>query len=318
MDNGKTVIDSKELRRAFGTFVTGVTVVTTRDEDGNPRGLTANSFTSVSLDPPLLLVCIGKSASSFPVFEKAEAFAVNLLHEGQADVSSIFASRSQDKFGSVNVDDVHTGSPVLTDCLTWFDCTVHDRIEAGDHLVLIGRVKAFGASPLPPLGFCRGRYARIDDPLPGGWGAPQSMVVGYLLESDDRVLLCGDEKGNLGLPRASGRKVERHLPLDGAEPLEIVPEQTFLYSVYDVAEAGHGYLVYRASMPQSQAGRALPAGMDFFPIDDLPYERIASRELRAVLRRFARERTDRRFGIYIDGHDGGRVAMIESESAWSA
>src|SRR6478609_3903628 len=89
-----TAIDPIALRRAFGTFVTGVTVITTLDEDGTPRGMTANSFTSVSLDPPLLLVCVGKSASSFPAFTAAAAFAVNLLHEGQVDVSAAFASKS--------------------------------------------------------------------------------------------------------------------------------------------------------------------------------------------------------------------------------
>src|SRR4051794_17579652 len=91
-------IDALELRRAFGTFVTGVTVITTWDETGAPRGMTANSFTSVSLDPPLLLVCIGKGAASYPAFAAAPAFAVNLLHEGQTEVSSLFASKSTDKF----------------------------------------------------------------------------------------------------------------------------------------------------------------------------------------------------------------------------
>src|SRR3954451_15946512 len=86
-------IDAVELRRAFGTFVTGVTVVTTWDETGAPRGMTANSFTSVSLDPPLLLVCVGRRASSYPAFAASPAFAVNLLHEAQAEVSSLFASK---------------------------------------------------------------------------------------------------------------------------------------------------------------------------------------------------------------------------------
>ncbi|MBN9045601.1 MAG: flavin reductase family protein [Rhizobiales bacterium] len=318
MDCGEIVIDPKELRRAFGTFVTGITVVTANDAGGTPRGMTANSFTSVSLDPPLLLVCIGKSASSFPVFEQADCFAVNLLHENQAEVSSVFAARVQDKFSVVNTDVVHTGAPVLTDCLTWFDCTVFNRIDAGDHIILVGRIQAFGTSPLAPLAFCRGQYAKVSDPLPDGWIAFQSMVVSYLVESDDHVLLCDDGKGNLLLPTGRGHRIGPSLALDGCEPLEFVPEQTFLYSVYDTAETGRGHLVYRASMLTPRNGRALPSGMEFFRIDDLPYDRMESRELRAVLRRFARERTDRRFGIYVDGYEGGRVAMIESEGAYSA
>ena len=164
-----TVIEPIELRRAFGTFVTGVTVVTTRDRDGTPRGMTANSFTSVSLDPPLLLVCIGKAASSFPAFAETDCFAVNLLHENQTEVSATFASKSADKFGAVDFDHIHTGAPVLTDSLTWFDCTVHNRVDAGDHLILIGQVHAFATRPATPLGFCRGRYVSIAEPVAAGW-----------------------------------------------------------------------------------------------------------------------------------------------------
>jgi flavin reductase (DIM6/NTAB) family NADH-FMN oxidoreductase RutF len=153
-------IDPLALRRAFGTFLTGVTVVTTRDAEGRPRGMTANSFTSVSLDPPLLLVCVGKSAASFAAFQGSDHFAVNLLSASQTDVSGLFASKSADKFAAVDHGPCHTGAPVLSDCLSWFDCTVHDRVDAGDHTILIGRVQAFGthASAAAPLGFCRGKY----------------------------------------------------------------------------------------------------------------------------------------------------------------
>ncbi len=90
-ESGRTNIDPLALRRAFGTFVTGVTVITTIDADGRPRGMTANSFASVSLDPPLLLVCVGKSASSYPAFVGTDRFAVNLLRDTQTDVSNLFA-----------------------------------------------------------------------------------------------------------------------------------------------------------------------------------------------------------------------------------
>ncbi|TIR99067.1 MAG: flavin reductase family protein, partial [Mesorhizobium sp.] len=208
-------IDPIALRRAFGTFVTGVTVITTRDGDGNPRGMTANSFTSVSLDPPLLLVCVGKSAASFPAFNEAQSFAVNFLHEGQVDVSSVFASKTADKFQSVNHDRAHTGAPVLTDSLSWFDCTVHNRVEAGDHIILIGQVQAFGTSPSAPLGFCRGRYASVKDPLPAGWLASQDMIIGYLVEAGNRILLRSDGKGGFVLPTGRRRKADSRLVLDG-------------------------------------------------------------------------------------------------------
>ena len=311
-------IDPIALRRAFGTFVTGVTVITTRDCGGNPRGMTANSFTSVSLDPPLLLVCVGKAAASFPAFNETRSFAVNFLHEGQAEISSVFASKAADKFQSVNHDGAHTGAPILTDSLTWFDCTVHNRIEAGDHIILIGRVQAFGTSPSAPLGFCRGRYASVKDPLPAGWLASQDMIIGYLVEAGDRILLRSDGKGSWVLPTARRRKADSQLVLDGGEALTLVPENTFLYSVFDVADSDPGYLIYRAELSRESAEAALPDGHAFFSVDALPYERVATHELRAMLRRYARERQDKRFGIYIDTGDGGRVAMIDGQSqSWT-
>lgn len=310
-------IDPIALRRAFGTFVTGVTVITTRDEDGTPRGMTANSFTSVSLDPPLLLVCIAKSASSYQSFTKAGCFAVNILHEGQVDVSGIFASKAPDKFQSVNHDHIHTGSPVLTDSLTWFDCTTFNTVDAGDHAVLIGEVRAFGTSPSAPLGFCRGRYASVKDPLPSGWLASHGMIIGYLIEAGEGLLLKSDGKDGWVLPTARRRKADSQLTVDDGGALHLVPENTFLYSVFDVADSDPGYLIYRAQLAGETPSENLPAGLRFFPVDEIPYEQVPTHELRSMLRRYVRERQDKRFGIYMDSNDGGRVAMIDGEAhAW--
>ena len=258
-------IDPIALRRAFGTFVTGVTVITTQEADGTPRGMTANSFTSVSLDPPLLLVCVAKSASSFQAFTGADCFAVNILHEGQVDVSATFASKSPEKFRSVNHDRVHTGAPVLTDSLTWFDCSLHNSVDAGDHVILIGQVRAFGTSPTAPLGFCRGRYASVKDPLPTGWLASHGMIIGYLIEAGDGLLLRSDGKGGWVLPSARRRKADSQLVVEGGEALRLVPEETFLYSVFDVADSDPGYLVYRARLAGEGATSNLPADLRFFP-----------------------------------------------------
>jgi flavin reductase (DIM6/NTAB) family NADH-FMN oxidoreductase RutF len=307
-------IDPVALRRAFGTFVTGVTVVTTLDADGSPRGMTANSFTSVSLDPPLLLVCVAKSASSYQAFTSSGCFAVNILHEGQVGVSGTFASKSPDKFQSVTHDRIHTGAPVLTDSLTWFDCTTYSSVDAGDHTILIGEVLAFGTSPTAPLGFCRGRYASVKDPLPSGWLASHGMIIGYLIEAGDGILLRSDGKGGWVLPSARRRKADSQLVVEGGEALRLVPENTFLYSVFDVADSDPGYLIYRARLAVEHADLTLPADLRFFSIEDLPYEAIATQEMRAMLRRYVRERQAGRFGIYMDSDDGGRVAMIEGEA----
>lgn len=312
-----TSIDPGALRQAFGTFVTGITVITTRDETGTPRGMTANSFSSVSLDPPLLLVCVGKSALSYRAFAEADHFAVNLLHEDQEAVSSTFASKSPDKFQSVDYDSVHTGAPILSDCLTWFDCSVHQRVEAGDHLILIGQVRAFGSSPKLPLCFCRGRYANVKDPLPAQWPKPHGMVNGYLIEADDGLLFLEDGKGGWTLPVAGKRKGEIHLQLaHGASAL--VPADSFLYSVFDVDDSDAGYLIYRARLDGQLAAGQLPDAMRIFGFEDLPYAQIASSELRAVVRRYARERHERRFSIYSGSKEGGRVAVIDgSERPWA-
>ncbi|MFA6265051.1 MAG: flavin reductase family protein [Pseudolabrys sp.] len=309
-------IDTVALRRAFGTFVTGVTVITTRDANGTPRGMTANSFTSVSLDPPLLLVCVGKSAHSFSAFNSSASFAVNLLHEVQTDVSNLFASKSASKFESVNHDRVHTGAPVLADCLTWFDCAVHNRVDAGDHVVLIGEVKAFGTSPSAPLGFCRGRYANVKDPLPPGWHESHGMIVGYLIEADGQLLLRSDGKGGWGLPSARRRVADTELKLDGGEALTLVPDATFLYSVFDVSDDDPGYLIYRARLAQGSASVALTPSLRFFPINALPHDAIQTREISSVLRRYARESADKRFGIYMGSDDGGRLAMVGEAQRW--
>jgi flavin-dependent trigonelline monooxygenase, reductase component len=309
-------IDPVALRRAFGTFVTGVTVITTRDAQGRPRGMTANSFTSVSLDPPLLLVCIGKGASSYPVFQESGHFAVNLLHDGQIDVSNLFASKSIDKFASVVHDAVHTGAPVLTDCLTWFDCTVHNCVDAGDHAILVGRIQAFGTSPADPLGFCRGRYAQVKDPLPPGWLSSHDMIVGYLIEADGSLLLARDGKGGWVLPSASSRIREGRLPLAGGGELALEPYDTFLYSVFDVADNDPGYLIYRARIARPFDGCELPDQFRFFPMNQLPFEHIASQEIRALLRRYVRETERGKFGIYMDSYDGGRVAMVGDTQPW--
>ena len=126
---GEAQFDSAALRRAFGSFPTGVTVVTTLDADGRPRGMTANSFASVSLDPALLLVCIGHGAASFSAFAQCRSFAVNVLRDDQQDVSSLFASKSAMKFAASPTRRATPARP-CSRLPHWFDCTVHQRWPA--------------------------------------------------------------------------------------------------------------------------------------------------------------------------------------------
>lgn len=152
-------LDIAELRRTFGSFATGVAVATTLDPQGVPKGFTANSFTSVSLDPPLVLVCVDKTASCHGAFAAAAHFAVNILCDAQQHVSRAFASKSADKFADMLWVSGTTRSPIFPDSTAWLDCDVYNRVEAGDHLIVIGKVLNFGHSPQKdPLGYHRGSY----------------------------------------------------------------------------------------------------------------------------------------------------------------
>ncbi|MFP4903008.1 flavin reductase family protein, partial [Paraburkholderia sp. BR14261] len=159
--SAQPAFDIAEFRRALGAFVTGVTVVTTIQPDGSPRGFTANSFTSVSLDPPLILVCIAKTASSYAVFSQTGRFAVSVLAEDQQQVSGVFASKAADKFAQVPWSARKTGAPVMDGAAASFDCTTHEVVDAGDHIILIGRVVDVVQTSSTPLGYCRGAYVNF-------------------------------------------------------------------------------------------------------------------------------------------------------------
>ncbi len=151
----------RALREAFGRFATGVTVLTTREAGGAPRGFTANSFSSVSLDPPLVLVCIGHTSHSAPAFRAAPHFAINILCEDQQGISTLFASRADDKFEQVDWYEGPHGVPLLPGSLATLVCAQHRLIEAGDHVILIGEVLETQTRDAPALGYHRGKYASI-------------------------------------------------------------------------------------------------------------------------------------------------------------
>src|ERR1700730_2064496 len=152
------VFDSRELRRALGAFVTGVTVITTTDGEGRFHGVTANSFSSVSLDPPLVLWSQAVKSHSHPVFFKAEHFAVNILAENQIELSNRFAKSSQEKFAGIDVDIGSDGVPLLRGCSARLQCRVVSRVPGGDHTIYVGEVHAIDRAERKPLVFGNGRY----------------------------------------------------------------------------------------------------------------------------------------------------------------
>ncbi|NIF30338.1 flavin oxidoreductase [Pantoea sp. Tr-811] len=153
--------DARAFRRALGNFATGVTVVTARDADGRQVGVTANSFNSVSLDPPLILWSIDKRSTSHEVFEAASHFAVNVLAADQIDVSNNFARPRDDRFAGIAHEAGAGGAPVLEDCAARFHCEKYQQLDGGDHWILVGKVVAFDDLGRAPLLYHQGAYSMV-------------------------------------------------------------------------------------------------------------------------------------------------------------
>jgi 3-hydroxy-9,10-secoandrosta-1,3,5(10)-triene-9,17-dione monooxygenase reductase component len=156
------VVDSARFRQVLGHFPTGVTVITAATPEG-PAGLAVGSFFSVSLDPPLVAFCAGKTSTSWPKIATAGHFVVNVLAEDQEDVSRVFASKGTDKFHGIGYRPAPgTGAPVISDVLAWIDCEIDTVHEAGDHWIVIGRVLDLEVGHEGgPLVFFRGGYGRV-------------------------------------------------------------------------------------------------------------------------------------------------------------
>ena len=161
--SGSAPSDPQSLRRAFGAFATGVTVVTTVDAQGRRWGMTANSFTSVSLDPPLVIWSQSRTAGSHAAFLDAGRFAINLLGEDQIDVSRRFAGSTPatDRFDGLSVRDGIGGVPLIDGCVACFECETEAIHPGGDHVVFVGRVLRHERHPGAPLAYADGRYAVV-------------------------------------------------------------------------------------------------------------------------------------------------------------
>lgn len=151
-------MDQVDYRRALGSFPTGVTIVTAFDNDRQPWGLTANSFTSVSLQPPVISVCIARAGRMFPTLAATSRFAVNILAADQQDLALHFASDVENRFTGIHWQSNTGGAPLLPGASAHLDCSVHSRVVAEDHEILLGRVEDYTHFPGPPLVYCRGHF----------------------------------------------------------------------------------------------------------------------------------------------------------------
>ncbi len=304
--------DPRALRDAFGTFMTGVTVVTSHDGDGAPLGFTANSFTSVSLDPPLLLISLSKSSSNFDALTSATGFAVNVLSEDQEDISNRFARRVDDRYADLDWQVGPHGSPLIGGVAAWFDCSMHNTVDAGDHVLLIGQVEAFGNAGLNGLGYVGGSYIRPSLEIQATDTAEHhgQVRIGAVLEHQGRVLLSETRDGGFDLPFAHAGKgdggrshAERLVDLIG--PSVAVG---FIYSVYEDAQRGFHNIIYRCSMADDTTG----AGR-FFEVNELPLDLVGDSASREILKRYQREYSLGNFGVYFGNEQSGKVRRLAKE-----
>lgn len=253
------MIDTAHFRQLLGCFPTGVAVITTRTAAGEPAGLTCNSFSSVSLDPPLVLFSLRKASKLVEVFRGAEGFAINILSQKQEGLSSRFASsRIEDKFEGVDWQPGELGLPVLADCLAGFECTPFACHDAGDHYIFIGEVRHLRAGAADQaLVFYKGAYMALAASL------RRLVVEGRLAEPDideayrtlyGTLLRLGCERASpaeVDAVEAAVLAIERHLP-DAPLADRIESASRFFAAI---AAAGHNEALLLMAQTLSQVLR---------------------------------------------------------------
>ncbi len=311
-------INPKELRSAFGTFMTGVTVVTTHNSDGEKTagesesgnvGFTANSFTSVSLDPPLLSVCLAKSMSCCEIFENCSHFAINILAEAQEDISNLFASYKGDRFAKVDWQADENGSPIIDGVTTSFSCRNYQQIDAGDHMILIGEITQFSSTGHEGLGYSNQGYFSLGLER-GAVEPPKSMrafKVGVIIESEGGVLLYDSDEGmqlpSIEVENRTGAlgAISKYIESKGLD-VEFGP----VYSIFDNQQTGD-YSVYFLANSGSQQKTSLGEYYDVESLVDLP---IPTQYMKDMLDRYSLETKVGVFGLYLGDEHVGDVHKL--------
>lgn len=300
-----TALDPRALRNAFGCFMTGVTVVTTMGADGKPLGFTANSFSSVSIDPPLLLVSIANSSGNLAAFVGAASFAVNILAEDQKDISATFARPAQDRFANVYWRKGADGAPLIAGVSAWFECQLDRAIPAGDHTILLGRITAFEDSTAPGLGYYRGAYitpAAMAGQMPAG----PDVVISAIFESDGAVFLVDDGRGGLSVPMARvGRDGVQAALAALIADIGLQAEAGSIYAVYEDQRRASQHIALRC--PVRAQGGIAPAKGVFVDLNPQSLSDISDPALRDMLHRLAEESRLGNYGVYFGTHEAGRV-----------
>lgn len=313
-EDAKKPLDPLDLRRAFGTFATGVTIITTVDEAGEVYGFTANSFSSVSLDPPLLLVNIAKSAYGLKVFGNAEGFAVNILAENQRELSNTFATKGTDKFAGSSWSSKFTGSPVFDGVIAWFDCESFQQVDAGDHLILIGKVLEYDYNSDAPLGFCRGAYVSygLSPQMLQLVSSTGSLRVGAVVEVKGNILLETDpDSDEVRIPVADNVG-DIHSPdslLGKLASTGLEAKLPFLYAAYHHGDTR--FIYYRGEVLSMKGINESPH-LHFFAFDAIPWDAIHDTAVTSMLKRYITERSMGNYSVYLGGHVSGEVYPVKT------
>ncbi|WP_271946765.1 flavin reductase family protein [Ruegeria faecimaris] len=300
-----TSMDPRALRDAFGSFMTGVTVVTARDEHGAPVGFTANSFSSVSLDPPLLLVCPGKFLSSHEIFANCTRFAVNVLADGQQEISNTFAGYKGDRFAKVAHSNGLFDLPLIDGALAQFCCKTHQVLPAGDHTLLIGEVAEFSHSVGQGLGYVGGSYFSLG--LEREIDAMVPTICGAIIRKDDSVLL-EQSNGAYRPIQIAGveRGGQRNRLTQGLSERGLKVEVEQVYSSFDDAETKQHYTYFLAS-----CSRPTPLeGAEWIRTDDLPNLKYVSGGVRHMMTRYAMEAKEGDFSLYLGDASQGDIHSL--------
>ena len=299
-----------ELRSAFASFMTGVTVVTTVSESGAPVGFTANSFTSVSLDPPLLLVCPGKTLSSFSVFEDCENFVVNILAEDQQDIANLFATPDTDRFSNIAWHKDAAGCPLIEGTAVHFSCSAHQRVEAGDHIVLIGRINEFSNSGCQGLGYSKDGYFSLgrERRAQEYYATQRPVVTGVIIEHNGQVLLYETAAGMV-LPQVATNGMQSSI----AELYKLLERENIevdfgpIYSNYENSQDNRVYIYHKATSKSLQTS----CGGKYFPLTTINQQKFADPAVATMLKRYTEEYERDDFGQYLGDEQVGRVQTLK-------
>ncbi|RBP79123.1 flavin reductase [Marinomonas rhizomae] len=297
--------DVRELRNAFGSFMTGVTIVTAVSKTGEKVGFTANSFTSVSMDPPLLLVCPAVRLSSYDIFESCDHFAVSVLAEDQQHASNTFAGSKDDRFAEVEWHVDEFGTPLIDGAVAHFSCSSFQKVEAGDHLLLMGKVEQFSSNEKFGLGYAKGGYFSLGmEHKAEEIAHDQCAQVGALLECNGKLLLRKSDEG-FSLPQGKMQPDMSSLQTlkSMLTSLDLTAEVGQVFSVYEKSTSGNFVAFYRA---ESTIEKDIE-GYEYVAIEALSDVVFASSDITSMVNRFVHEKSNGVFRLYVGNELEGDV-----------